>query len=57
MLHSAMMRPLPLALVWARISGETGWVAATPTVDWTLRAVMAEVPKWRCAAMTARFGG
>lgn len=36
------------------ISGSTGWTSATPKVDWTVSAVMAEVPKRRCAEKVCR---
>lgn len=36
------------------VSAATGWDAATPRVDWTVRLVMQAVPKSRCAAKTMR---
>ena len=42
----------------------TGWISVTPRVDWTVRAVIAEVPKrrwaakvWRSAVMPAPLEG
>ena len=50
--------------VWRKIVGSRGWTWATPRVDWTVRAVMAEVPKipwaaktWRSAVMPAPLEG
>ena len=43
---------------WSRVrrrkAGSVGWISATPRVDWTVRAVMAEVPKRRWAAKVWR---
>jgi len=38
----------------ASVAASHAWTAATPSVDWTVRAVIAEVPKRPCAAKTWR---
>jgi len=56
------------AVRWSRVCRKRvesrDWVLATPNVDWTVRAVMAEVPKipwaaktWRSAVMPAPLEG